>query len=102
MSDLSQYINNDVVIILLAFIVALYASSLRIEMPDLIKNLFQNSIFQIIFLTLLLIFAFKQSIQVAFIIALVFVLVIYFLNTLEVEKFSQNRREKLEQMMAKL
>lgn len=102
MSDISSYLNNDVVIIVLAFIVALYASSLRVEMPEYIQKLFKNDIFRVVFLTLLLIFAFKQSLQVAFIMALLFVLVIYFLNCFEqqeaFETHYENKKKQLEHM----
>ena len=102
--DISSYINNDVVVIILAFIVALYASQTRVEMPEYIKALFRNNIFRVVFIFLLLMFPFKQAPHVALTIALIFVLTLYFLNYAEMkenfahlERFRnvQKRREKM-------
>jgi hypothetical protein len=73
-------IDNDVVIIILAVIVAMYASMVRVELPEYIKTLFRNNIFRIVFLSLLLIYSFNAAPHVALIIALVFVLTLYYLN----------------------
>lgn len=92
-------INNDVVVIILAIIVAMYASMIRVELPEYIKTLFRNNIFRLVFLCLLLIYSFKAAPHVALAIALVFVLTLYFLNHEEtkanfthLEKFKNSLR----------
>lgn len=79
-------INNDVVVIILAIIVASYASMIRIELPEYIKTLFKNNIFRIVFLSLLLIYSFNASPHIALAVALVFVLTLYFLNYEEIKE----------------
>jgi hypothetical protein len=99
--DISSYLTNDVVVILLAFVVALYASQTRVEMPEYIQDLFRNNIFRVVFLFLLLMFPFNQAPHVALTIALIFVLTLYFLNSIEMkenfarlERFRNMRRRR--------
>lgn len=80
--DLS-FLDNDVTLIVLAFIVALYASSLRVELPEYIVKLFQNDIFRVVYLSLLLIISFKRPPHVAIALALIFVVTLYLLNLQE-------------------
>ena len=89
-SDFSSIINNDAVVIVLTIIVILYASYLRVEMPNYIKTLFENNIFRIIFLSLLLILAFNQAPHVAITMAIIFVLTLYFLNEHEAKESFRN------------
>jgi len=74
----------------LAVIVILYASLIRVEMPFYIKMLFENNIFRIIFLSLLLILSFNQAPHVAITMAIIFVLTLYFLNEQEAKESFRN------------
>lgn len=78
-----SFLNNDAVVIILALLVALYSSMVRVELPLYLKNLFQNNIFRVIFLSLLLIFTFDKAPHVAISIALIFVITLAFLNRQE-------------------
>jgi hypothetical protein len=73
-------IDDNVVLILLAFIVALYASMLCAKLPNYIVALFRNDIFRVLFLSLLLIYSFKSKPEIALIIAIIFVITLEFLN----------------------
>lgn len=93
-------INNDVIVIILAILVAMYASMVRVELPEYIKTLFRNNIFRVVLLSLLLMYGFRASPHVALSIALVFVLTLYFLNIEEtkenfafLERFKNSYRE---------
>lgn len=78
--DLS-FLDNDGVAAVIAIFIGLYGLEMgRIKLPDYIQNLFNNPIFRVVFLSLLLIYNFDKAPHVAFAIALVFVLTMYQLN----------------------
>jgi len=83
-------LNTDTAAVMIALFVALYGLNLgRIELPGYIRNLFNNSIFRVVFLSLLLVFNFNKAPHVAIAVALIFVLTLNYLNQLEVrENFS--------------
>lgn len=88
-------VDNDVVVIILAIVVAMYASMVRVELPEYIKTLFRNNIFRIVFLSLLLIYSFRAAPHAALAISLVFVLTLYFLNIEETkENFAYLEKSK--------
>jgi len=79
--------NNSFIASMFVLFMALYASTLsRIKIPYYIKNLFDNTIFKIIFLSLLLIYKIDETPHVALAIALVFVLTIDFLSSNEIKE----------------
>ncbi|ARF09391.1 hypothetical protein Indivirus_1_14 [Indivirus ILV1] len=64
--------NNLTVLIIIVFIVLLFV---KIEIPLYIKKIFKNTLFKILFLSLLLIYTFEKSPYIALIVALVFVII---------------------------
>lgn len=74
-------IDNGFIAILAALFIYLYALNLgKMKLPNYIMNLFNNTIFKIVFLSLLLIYNFENSPHVALAVALVFVLTLDYLN----------------------
>lgn len=97
----TSFMNNEVLVIIMSFVVALYASLVRVDLPEYIKKLFRNDIFRIIFLSLLLIYSFDKAPHVAIAVAIVFVITLHFLNYLEakenfilLETFKTNMKKK--------
>ena len=82
-SDLPSTWNNNIIVILIAIIVAAYASQTRIQLPNYIRNLFSSNIFRVVFLSLLLMYSFNKAPHVAIAVALIFVLTLHFLNCQE-------------------
>lgn len=77
-------ISNNWVAVILAFVVALYGLTMaRVGLPSYIRNLFSNTIFRILFLSLLLMHNFQRTPHVAIAIALIFVLTLDYLNKQE-------------------
>lgn len=80
-------LNNNVLITLLILFIILYGLNLgKNKLPDNIKNLFNNTIFKIIFLSLLLIYTSKNSTQIALIIAILFVLTLEYINNQDMKE----------------
>ena len=80
--------NNEIVIAVVIFAAILYALNMsKIKLPCHIKKLFNNPIFQMVFLSLLLVYNFEKSPHVAITIVLVFVLTLEYLNK---EKMYEN------------
>lgn len=101
---MNNLLNNEFVAVVLALFIVLYALNLgKMELPCYIRNLFNNTIFKIVFLSLLLIYPFEHSPHVALTVALVFVLTIEYLNNREIkENFAylesfENQIQKQEQ-----
>lgn len=68
------------------FIVLWGLALARVPLPHYIRNLFNNTIFKIVFLSLLIVFGFNKSPQVAIVVALIFVLTLQFLREREVKE----------------
>lgn len=80
-------INNEFVSILVTLFIVLYALNLgKVTLPPYVRNLFKNTIFKILFLSLLLIYRFENSPHVALTVAVVFVLVLDFLDANEMKE----------------
>lgn len=78
---MNNILNNDYAIAIMALFISLYALDLaKMRLPTYIKNLFNNTIFRVVFLSLLLVFRFDNSPHVALTIALLFVLTLDYLN----------------------
>lgn len=78
---------NESVSIILALFVVLYGLNLaKMELPNFIQNLFNNTIFKVVFLSLLIIYSFDKAPHVALIVALVFVLTLEYLNHEEIKE----------------
>ena len=87
MSNFKQIMDNKYVTIALTFFLFLYGYTLsRVTIPNYIKNLFNNNIFRIVFLSLLLMYNFDESPSVALTIAFVFVLTLYYLDEQEMKE----------------
>ncbi len=68
------------------FIVLWGLTLARVPLPHYIRNLFNNTLFRIAFLSLLIVFGFNKSPQVAIVVALIFVLTLQFLKEQEVKE----------------
>lgn len=88
--DLSV-LDNENVALGLAMFIAVYGYALaRTELPKYIKDLFNNDIFKVVFLSLMLIANFNKLPHVAVTVALIFVLTLNYMNEQEIkERFSQ-------------
>ena len=83
-------LNNEYVFLVVASLLALYGANARVELPDFVRNLFENSIFRVVFLSLLLVYKFDKAPQIATIVALVFVLTMQHLNQMEIRENFQH------------
>ena len=82
-----DFLDNDYVAAGIALFITLYALNMgRMKLPPIIKNLFSNNIFRVLFLSLLLIFNFDKAPHVAFGIALIFVLTLDYLDKEDMEE----------------
>ena len=81
-SDLT-ILNNEYVFLIVTSLLALYGANARVELPEFVRNLFENCIFRIVFLSLLLVYRFDKSPQIATVVALVFVLTMHHINQME-------------------
>jgi hypothetical protein len=82
-----EILDNDWVAAGLALFVTLYALNLgRMNLPCYIKNLFKNTFFKILFLSLLLIYRFEKAPHVALVVALIFVLTLDYLSVEETKE----------------
>jgi hypothetical protein len=99
-SELS-FLNNEYFLAVATILVVVYGTMSNIELPPYVRGLFKNDIFRVAFLSLLCIYRFNSAPHVALIIALVFVLTMYFLNLQEkrenfqyLEAFKSNIRSQ--------
>jgi len=84
--DLSL-LDNEYVATGLALFLGLYAiAASRIELPGYLKNLFNNNIFRVVFLALLLTQNFDRAPHVALTVALVFVLTLHYMREQEIKE----------------
>jgi hypothetical protein len=72
-----QYLNNEYLLIVLGLVVALYGANARVSLPTFVRNLFNNNIFRVVFLSLLLIYRLDKAPHIALAVALVFTLAMY-------------------------
>jgi len=82
-NNLDTYLNTEYILVPLAILVAAYVALPVMSIPNWLRNLFQNDIFRVLFLSLLLIYRFDNAPHVALAIALVFVLSLDYLSQLE-------------------
>lgn len=80
---LDQYLNNEYLLIGMGLLVALYGANARVALPEMVRNLFSNNIFRVVFLSLLLIYRLDKAPHVALAVALVFTLAMYSLSEME-------------------
>ncbi len=78
-----NFLENKYIIAFVGILVILYASKGQVNLPKPIYNLFKNDIFRVIYLSLLVLVATKAPPHVAFIVALVYVLTLYFIDKQE-------------------
>lgn len=80
-------LDNEFIAVIVALFIGLYALNLgKMKLPDYIKNLFNNTLFRIVFLSLMLVYRFDNSPHVALTVALVFVLTFDYLNTEQIKE----------------
>jgi hypothetical protein len=79
--------NNLVIAVLVIFFILYNIDLVKMRLPVYIKNLFNNPIFRIVFLSALLVFQFDKTPCIALIISLIFVMTLDYLNY---EKVKEN------------
>ena len=89
-----EILENQYVIAILAILVLVYSSLASIQLHPFVRDLFKNDIFRVLYLTLLVVYSHKImnstiAPHVAFIVALMFVMTMYFLN---IEERNENFR----------
>lgn len=85
---MSNWNNDEIVMAVIIFASIIYVLSLsKIKLPCSIKNLFNNIIFKMVFLSLIFVYNFEKSPHVALTIALVFIMTLDYLNQ---EKMYEN------------
>lgn len=83
----TDFENNPYVVAITSIIVVVYGLMLaKVGLPDYIRNLFNNTIFRVAFLSLLLIHNFNNAPHVAIIVALIFVLTLDYLSQQEMKE----------------
>jgi len=84
---MNNILNNDYIVAIMALFITLYALDLaKMRLPSYIKNLFNNTIFRIVFLSLLLVFRFDKAPHAALTVALLFVLTLDYLSYSDVSE----------------
>lgn len=74
--------HNEIASMVIIFAGILYVLSLNnIKLPCSVKNLFNNTIFKMIFLSLLVVYTYEKTPYIALTIAVVFVMTLDYLNT---------------------
>lgn len=71
---LTEYITNEYVIGALFLFTIVYAKQCQNDLPQYILSLFENDIFKIVYLTLLLMIPFKTAPHVAIFVSIAFIL----------------------------
>mgnify|MGYP003385195123 CR=1 FL=1 len=83
---IDSILNNNYIFVALTTFAAIFCSQSRVKLPGFIRNLFENSIFRVVFLSLLLVIRFDNTPHVAFIVALLFVMVMHHISNLEIKE----------------
>lgn len=78
-----SFLNNEYFLAVATILLVAYGTMANVKLPDFITDLFKNDIFRVVFLSLLCIYRFNSAPHVALIIALTFVLTMYYLNLQE-------------------
>jgi hypothetical protein len=79
--------NNIYVFTIIAILMPTYLIALsRIKLPDYIINLFNNDIFKIVWLSLMLIMGFKKQPHIALIVALIYVITLHYINKQQIKE----------------
>jgi hypothetical protein len=85
---MSNLNNDEIAMSVIIFASAVYVLSLsNIKLPCSIKTLFNNTIFKMVFLSLILVYTFERTPHIALIIAVIFILTLDYLNN---EKMYEN------------
>jgi hypothetical protein len=84
---MDNLLDNQIIRAALILFIILYGLNLsKIKLPPYIKDLFNNTIFKIAFLSLLLMTNLKKDPHVAIIVSIVFVLTLEYLNNEEIKE----------------
>ena len=84
---MNNLLDNEFVAVLVALFIGLYALNLgKMKLPTYIKNLFNNTLFRIVFLSLMLVYRFDNAPHVALAVALAFVLTLDYLSTDQIKE----------------
>jgi hypothetical protein len=94
--------DSTTLLLIVAFIVALYAAYIRVSIPASLNPLFQNGIFQFIFFFLLLYVCTTVPASVALIVSLLFVVILYILDSLQKREQFDNMSNWKDTIMTKL
>ena len=87
LSKITEVLNNEYVAITLAIMLTSYGALTRIALPAPLVDLFKNSVFRVLFLSVLLIFKANASPHVALTVALIFIFSMQYI--FKVEEFEQ-------------
>ena len=77
---------QDIIAGCLTVVAIIYISHTDLILPMTIRNLFNNDLFRIIVLSLLAIIAFNAQPHVALVIAILFIITMYFVNKNEIDE----------------
>jgi len=84
---MNNLFDNQIISILIVLFLFLYGYNLgKMKLPTYIRKLFDNTIFKIVFLSLLLVFNFKNTPHIALVISIIFVLTLDALNNQETKE----------------
>lgn len=99
--SIESILNNRWIVSTLYLLVFLYGSYSRIMLPPNIVKLFNNPIFKFVFLSLILIVNFNKLPHVAVIIALTFLITMYYVHRQErFEKFISIKYKKINKLLS--
>jgi uncharacterized protein YqhQ len=85
-----NFLNNDYTIAVLAILAFAYGQHAMIQLPQFIVDLFSNTLFRVLYLSLLLIARFETRPTVALIIALVFIYMLQYIHIKECKETMAN------------
>lgn len=88
--DIENFLNHDIVAGILGLLVVLYASNTQITLSKRVRNLFNNDIFRVIFMSLLVIVGGKAKPHVAISMAIIFVLILHYVDTNQLKEHMSN------------
>ena len=73
-------LDNKYVSAVIGILLALYGSQLRMKLPNFMEDLFKNNIFRVVFLSSMIVYKTDNEPYVAFTVALIFLITMYYLN----------------------
>lgn len=78
--QINQLTTNDYVFAILSILMVSYGSLARVEMPKSVKDIFNNPIFNMVFMFSLMVFSLEHDPSTALIVAVIFISTLHFIN----------------------